>query len=293
MERELTPEDILLIRWRPQRAPWRLAAGLGGVAVLAILLVQFRVPPALLPAPAPGEIRVVTYNIRAGLGGVDEVAEDLRRLAPDVVALQEVERGVRRSQSIDQARSLGEKLDMHHVFAASFSVESGEHGIAILSRFPLDEVVTQRLPQGSGRWPRVALKARIDAPGRPFRFVCVHLARPFGWPISNTGARIAQIRALLDELREDELPVIVAGDFNSLPLSIEATIVSRDLRNAWRAWRDGWVTSFPLSTVGWPIGSIKIDHIFHDSRWKSRGNWAAPSGASDHRAVIADLVPVP
>jgi len=259
----------------------------GGIVLLAVL---FRVPDPLPPAPSPGEIRVVTYNIRAGLGGLDAVADDLRRLAPDVVALQEVERGVRRSREVDQARGLGEALGMQHAFAGSFQVEQGEHGIALLSRFPLSEVEVVRLPQGTGRWPRVALKARVDAPQGAFRIVCVHLARPWGWPLSNIGARLAQIRRIRESLAGDELPAVVAGDFNSFPISLEGIAMSRVLRNAWNPWRDGWATSFSLEAVGWPGGGIKIDHVFHDPAWESRGNWVARPGASDHRAVIADLV---
>ena len=109
--------------------------------------MSLRVAEPLPPGPGPGEIRVVTYNIRAAMGGLDVIAEDLRRLAPDVVALQEVERGVRQSREIDQARSLGEALGMHHAFGASFPVERGEHGVALLSRFPMSEVEVVRLPR--------------------------------------------------------------------------------------------------------------------------------------------------
>jgi endonuclease/exonuclease/phosphatase family metal-dependent hydrolase len=254
------------------------------------LAVLSRVPQALPPGPGPDELRVVTYNIRAGLGGLDAVAEDLRRLSPDVVALQEVERGVRRSREIDQARSLGEALGMEHAFGGSFSVEQGEHGIALLSRYPMSEVEAVRLPQGTGRWPRIALKARIDAPGATFRMVCVHLARPWGWPMSNTRARLAQIRTLQEVIEDDPLPAVVAGDFNSFPISLEGWSMSRTLENAWKPWRDGWATTFPLDVLGWPGGSIKIDHVFHDPTWQSRGNWVGRPGASDHRAVVTDLV---
>ena len=224
------------------------------------------------------------------MGGLDAIAEDLRRLAPDVVALQEVERGVRRSREIDQARSLGEALGMHHAFGASFPVERGEHGVALLSRFPISEVEVVHLPQGNGRWPRVALKARIDAPQAPFRMVCVHLTRPWGWPTSQTRARLAQIRAVRECLERDSLAAVVAGDFNSFPISPEGLAMSRWLRNAWKPWRDGWTTTFPLDTVGWPGGGIHIDHVFHDPSWQSQGNWVARPGGSDHRAVAADLL---
>jgi endonuclease/exonuclease/phosphatase family metal-dependent hydrolase len=262
---------------------------LGAAAGIVFLAVLLRVPEPLPPGPGPGEIRVVTYNIRAGLGGLDAIAEDVRKLSPDVVALQEVERGVRRSREIDQARALAEALGMEHAFGGSFRVERGEHGVAILSRFPMADVEIVRLPQGNGRWPRVALKARIDAPGAPFRMVCVHLTRPWGWPTSHTRARLAQIRAMRESLAGDSLAAVVAGDFNSFPISLEGLAMSRWLRNAWKPWRDGWATTFPLETVGWPGGGIHIDHVFHDASWESRGNWIARRGASDHRAVVADL----
>jgi endonuclease/exonuclease/phosphatase family metal-dependent hydrolase len=271
----------------------RILAGAFLVAFLASLLVHFRVPEALPPGPASNELRVVTYNIRAGLGGIERITDDLRRLSADVIALQEVERGTRRIRRADQAQTLGEALEMEHAFASSFSVESGEHGLAILSRYPIRDVESLRLPRGSARWPRVALKARIDSPHGPFLLICAHLARPFGWPISNTRARLAQIRAIFDHLQDESLPVVLAGDFNSFPVSLEGIAINRNLRHAWRFWRDGPATTFPLSALGWPAGSIKIDHIFHDRRWKSRGNWVAPQGASDHRAVIADLIPNP
>ena len=63
----------------------------------------------------------------------------------------------------------------------------------------------------------------------------------------------------------------------------------RRLRSAWIPWRDGWATTFSLRAIGWPFGSIPIDHVYHDERLASRGLWVAAPGASDHRAVVADL----
>src|SRR5438105_4475497 len=61
--------------------------------------------------------RVMTYNVRsctvarAG-GAVERVAAVVRAHAPDLLALQEVEAGHRRSGLHDQARALGEALGM-------------------------------------------------------------------------------------------------------------------------------------------------------------------------------------
>jgi endonuclease/exonuclease/phosphatase family metal-dependent hydrolase len=234
---------------------------------------------------------VATYNIRAALGGLDGIVEDLEPIHADIIALQEVERGIERPRSADQAGHVAKALGMESVFAGSFAVDEGdgEYGIAVLSRYPILSSERLPLPQGTGRWPRVALKVEIDAPGGPVRFVCVHLARPFHWPLSNTVTRLRQISALLRSLEGEARPIVVAGDLNSLPYSAEGARFRVALQPAWSLWRDGWGTSFSLETIGWPGGAIKIDHILHDGRWRSHGAWVAPGGASDHRPVFSDL----
>jgi len=269
----------------------RALAGLAALAVLAFaggLLVGARTPAAIPADPGSDEVRIVTYNIRAGWGGLDALAADLEALSPDLVALQEVERGIPRSRSLDQVGRLGEALGLETAFAGSFPVEEGEHGIAMLSRWPLSDLEVLPLPQGRGKWPRVALLARVETPRGSMRFVCVHLARPWGWPLSNTGTRLEQIRALRERLAREELPVIVAGDFNSVPWSPEGWLATRDLSNSWDPWRDGWGTTFPLRAIGL-AGSVKIDHVLHGQEWTARGTWVGPPGASDHRPVVADL----
>ena len=53
-----------------------------------------------------GALKVVTWNIERGVR-FEEILETLRALAPDVILLQEVDRGCRRSGGRDVARSLG------------------------------------------------------------------------------------------------------------------------------------------------------------------------------------------
>lgn len=278
-------------RARTASARARLVVALLVTALLAAAWIQWRSSRPWPPRPAPGHLRVATYNIRAALGGLDGIVADLEPIHADLIALQEVEHGLERPRSTDQAGHVAKALGMEEVFAGSFPVDEGdgEYGIAVLSRYPILSSEKLPLPQGKGRWPRVALKVEVDAPNGPVRFVCVHLARPFHWPLSNTVTRLGQISALLRSLEEDELPVIVAGDMNSLPYSAEGARFRLALRPAWSLWRDGWGTSFSLETIGWPGGAIKIDHVLHDGTWRSHGTWVAPGGASDHRPVFSDL----
>ena len=76
------------------------------------------------------EFRILSYNVRAGRGldgspALDRQAAVIRALAPDVVALQEVDRCTQRSGGIDQAAALAESTGMHAVFARAIDFEGG------------------------------------------------------------------------------------------------------------------------------------------------------------------------
>ncbi|HMF59696.1 MAG TPA: endonuclease/exonuclease/phosphatase family protein, partial [Vicinamibacterales bacterium] len=130
-----------------------------------------QVPAAVRP------LRIVTWNIERGVR-FNKIVAALKALEPDVVLLQEVDRGCKRSGKVDVARELGHALGMNWVTGGEFQ-EIGEAngnapavtGQAILSRSPISdpEVIVFR-KQSSIRWRfnpfqprrggRVALRAR-------------------------------------------------------------------------------------------------------------------------------------
>src|SRR5262249_33698289 len=81
------------------------------------------------------------------IGGVDRrydplrVADTIAHYAPDVLLLQEVDEGARRSNGDRQVDLLGETLGFHHrTFFPNVAVRGGgEYGNAILSRYPIVE----------------------------------------------------------------------------------------------------------------------------------------------------------
>ena len=193
-------------------------------AVGILFLVMSRVAPspdsvpADLRAPAsriPDTLRILAYNTHHGEGmdgvlDLDRIAEVISGTAPDLVALQEVDHIVERTRWVDQAGEYGALTMLEPVFGDFMPYQEGLYGMALLSRYPIDNWTNHRLPPGAE--PRTALAARIRLPGseRAVVFVGIHLYR-------TEDERMAQAQALLDILDGEDGLVILAGDFNSQP----------------------------------------------------------------------------
>ncbi len=171
----------------------------------------------------PITLRLLAYNIKHGLGNdgqidLERTAAVINALQPDLVALQEVDKGVERTGGVDQAQRLGELTGMHAVFGDFMEYQGGHYGMAILSRFPIAESKNHRLPAGAE--PRSALAARVqmaDA-GREVVFVGIHLYRTLE-------ERLCQAKRVVDAMADEATPVILAGDFNSTPDSEVMSLV--------------------------------------------------------------------
>lgn len=252
---------------------------------IAALLLGF--PAAGNPSPAlqPAAITVASYNIRHGRGIDDRVdlprtAAVLRALTPDIVALQEVDHRVMRSDTVPQADSLGKLLGMHATFGSFFDYQGGEYGMAILSRWPILATTPIRLPDGNE--PRIALRADIALPdGDTIAVINVH----FDW-VDNDTLRVDQARALAAVLDTVSLPWLLLGDFNDTPESRTlALFTSRAVAAA--KPRNNRFTFSATEPVK------EIDFIFAAPRevWKiGAAHVADEQMASDHRPVVAGIV---
>ena len=99
--------------------------------------------------------------------------------------------------------------------------QGGEYGMAILSRWPVVGTTNHRLPDGAE--PRSVLGVRVRSPvtGREIEFVGIHLYR-------SAEERLAQATRLAEVYSASDVPVILAGDFNSTPESEVIALLRRD-----------------------------------------------------------------
>lgn len=239
---------------------------------------------AVANRPAADPLRVVSYNIKRGLGNdgvtdLDRTAEVLKKLKPDFVGLQEVDEKTRRSGGSDQAVQLGQKLGMHHAFAPFMDYDGGRYGLAVLSRYPIQKATIVKLPVGNE--PRVALAAKVTLPDQSsITVVNVH----FDW-VRDDQFRFAQATVLKDYLDALKTPYILMGDFNDVPESRTLKLLSQGTVEAKKPANDHFTFSATRP-------SIEIDFIFAapQAQW-TVGEVAVvvEPVASDHRPVVAEL----
>lgn len=200
---------------------FRRRAGLGFIAALgvgAFLLVTFNASQGAAGAP-PSELRVVSWNLHYGVtpglsGGpavdLDGIADYIRAQDPDVVLLQEVERGWVLAGGTDILQYLADSLHMNYAYAGAHDRQFGN---AILSRYEIADPVAIQLPYGAGPQGRSAIVGTIATTEGPIQFVSVHLQHK-----DDGATREAEVDALLAAL-EPVRSRVIAGDFNDTPES--------------------------------------------------------------------------
>jgi endonuclease/exonuclease/phosphatase family metal-dependent hydrolase len=171
--------------------------------------------PHLATLQRPATLRILTYNIRHGEGmdhviDLERVAQLINELQADVVALQEVDSVVERTGGVDQTRVLAELTGMHSAFGAFFDYQGGRYGMALLSKYAITSYANHWLPEGTEPRTGLAARIRLGDSREEIIVVGIHLYR-------TPEQRYAQASGLVEIYRDETTPVILAGDFNSLP----------------------------------------------------------------------------
>lgn len=238
-------------------------------------------------------LRVVTYNIRRCLGNdghssLDRIAEVLAECEADVIALQEVDVCRKRSGGVDQAERIGARLGVSEVhFHPALQVADERYGDAILTRGASRLVKAELLPRGG--WlrpaePRGAIWIEAQLGSCAVQVFNTHLGL-------GRRERQLQAEALLGEAWLGSPacrgPVVLAGDFNSMPFGTVYRRLARHLGDVSRGPPRASAT-FPARK---PV--LRIDHIFaspHFDVLSARVHRSPLSRvASDHLPLVAEL----
>jgi len=238
-------------------------------------------PSADLPPP----LRVMTYNIRAADYGLTGIIATLKEAKADIIALQEVDKLVRRTGRVDQPKKIARSLGMNYVFRKHFSYQGGEFGLALLSRHKIDQVKRVQVRHSN----LILLKARVHTPGQPMIVIVVHFhpTNPLDKSSTkkeNDAARLREARRALELATAYNSPVLIMGDFNDNPGSPAYGLFAEKFQDccgvAGGLWEKTWPASFPIT---------RIDYIWISPHFRLLRCGAFKSDASDHLPVIAEI----
>jgi endonuclease/exonuclease/phosphatase family metal-dependent hydrolase len=251
-------------------------------------------------------MRVATFNILHGRSLTDDrvsvgtLADAVRGMDADVLALQEVDRNQPRSHGADLTAVAAEAMGaVDHRFVPALSGRAGSgwvaatgaeppdaaaYGIALLSRHPVTawEVVRlpalpalvpmrspgSRLPTLVRDEPRVAVAADLETPEGPVTVANTHLSFVH-W--SNR----RQLRQLVRSLAHARRPLVLMGDLNMG--SGRATSLT-----GMRALALG--PTFPADGP-----REQLDHVLADGAVRAQAFEVRRLSLSDHRALVVDL----
>lgn len=235
--------------------------------------------------------RLLTYNIHKGIGGLDRrydlsrIVDTIAHYQPDVALLQEVDDGAPRSLHHPQCEMLAEALALpHRSYQRNVRLKIGHYGNAVLSRYPLTDVVDLDLTIPFKK-RRAALIARahvtVDGHARTIAIANVHLGLA-GFE------RTIQLRRLLiadciGHTRE-QTPLIIGGDFND----VYGNLGRRVMRPAGFELASGHGRTFPAVA---PLR--RLDRVFFRGNVQASGAFVGHTElarrASDHLPLIVDF----
>jgi endonuclease/exonuclease/phosphatase family metal-dependent hydrolase len=220
---------------------------------------------------------------------------------PDIIALQEADKETGRAGGQHVAARLADELSLPYVhvgagiprgvkpeqrewwlnFEEQIALyDSGDTGVALLSRLALDDLTRIDLPWHTCAWrPRLAMAATIALADRRVRLLNVHVD-PHG-PLDN---QHQQLEVVLAHAARHDGPTVILGDFNTL--SKQKAIEIRRFMES-----QGYTTPFPTGTPTWRGAGLRFhaDWIFVRGVRVNRWGVVRPLNVSDHWPIWAEV----
>ena len=252
---------------------------LSGIALSTVvgLILTTADPP--LTQTGKNILTVFTYNIQQGYNDEGERNFDgqlnyIRRMSPDIIGLQESDTARIAGGNADIISYFANHLDMYSYYGPSNV--TGTFGIALLSRFPIENPKTYYL-FSIGEQVAV-IEADITVAGETFKIYVTHLGN---------GGPIFQMRQMLELMREQS-NIIAMGDFNFRPYEDQYRITTAELNDSYQVAQTKTIPSLWGETKPFDIDE-RIDHIFISEGLNVPYLEYLTQPESDHPGLFAEI----
>jgi endonuclease/exonuclease/phosphatase family metal-dependent hydrolase len=243
------------------------------------------------------KLKILSYNIHKGFSGglakytLHEMREEIRRLHPDLIFLQEVhghhgghKKRIKNWADGSQFEFIAEGLWPHFSYGKNSVYPKGHHGNAILSKFPI--LSWENSDISKHRFERRGLLhavIQISKSLPPLHAVCVHL----GLFESGRQKQLKELTKRIVSMVPKKNLLVAAGDFNDWNEKATPSMNKLGLRDAYFKVHGEHARTFPSF---FPV--LKLDRIYCRgfeislAEVLSRPPW---NKLSDHAALHVNL----
>ena len=238
----------------------------------------------------------MTWNIHHGEGmdkkiDIDRIAQLIIEEKADIVAIQEVDRGVERSKKIDIITKLADITGMTYAFGKTIDYQGGEYGNALLTRFPIFEEHNVLFKSFPGTEQRGVLLLVLGVIGEEVVVANTHFDSQ-----GNDSLRVGAVDELKKILKGySSRATILCGDFNDIPSSRVVTQLKEEYLDTWELAGTWEGFTFPAD-----VPKKRIDFAFTNNSRGPDSTTAAvhlrplsshvvQSLASDHLPLVVEF----
>ncbi len=260
------------------------------------------------------QLKIVAYNIAHGRGATDSNMEEpaadkrkrishiaswLKQQDADIVVLNEVDFSATWSDHQNQGAAIAKEAGYQYWVEQrnmDFRLLYGswKFGNVILSKFPIDDAHLVEFPEPN-RWERwacgikqgVVCTIRLSE-SKKIRVFGVHT------DFRNEAIRVKSVKAMLDEIKTSDIPLIAAGDFNSTPTRLPCSNRAPDESNAMETLEAAdYFAALPIDTEQPKLTfssqrpHTTIDWILIPKAYRYKFYDVPASDLSDHLPVVA------
>lgn len=251
------------------------------------------------------EFTVASFNMQFGMTwdpknpdkapiDLTQTIEQIKSLEADIVLLQEVEQVI---PAVGQVQPPPNYLRLYEAFPSLHSYFSYPpadakelpfgYGLAVFSRFPLEEPEAIALPapdltfsfEGKTTHPtdRLLIGVKLEISGQRIQVYNTHLQAFFIINYSSDNFP-EQRNTVAAKLLQSKLPTIIGGDFNSAPGESTIEVIEG------LGYR-----SVQKTAITWKRRPYILDHLLYSPHLAVKQHWVIDTDAADHKILMAQF----
>ena len=213
----------------------------------------------------------------------------MKEIDADAICMNELDNNTNRTRHVYQLKHFASLMgSWDFEYGAAMPYDGGEYGDAVLSKHPIIETRSYRLPCAASQpgEDRSLCVIRVEIDGKDLYVASTHLDH-----LSGDARRLVQadeIRRIRDTELDGDL--ILAGDLNAIPSSNVIATMTAFLTNVGTSDQYTFPSENPTRKIDYilyaPIGHFGVQNCTVVSRSDQQVDGV---DAADHRPVVADI----